>query len=99
VGASIRAWAWWHDLLGVAGLGCRDEGRCREPLRDQEEPEASEPGWHLLWMAVEDACHRWKVVVPDGEHASVVVTPLPLDDAEVPLERFALVPPGLLNGV
>jgi hypothetical protein len=53
----------------------------RNLLGDQEKPKAVEPGRHLLQMAVEDACDRSQVVAADGEHAAVVVAPLPLDDA------------------
>jgi hypothetical protein len=40
-----------------------------------------------------------EAVPADGEHAAVVVAPLPLDEAQEPIEHLALVPLGLLDGM
>jgi hypothetical protein len=82
-------------------LDCHRRGRelLLRNLGDWEKPKALEPGRHLLQMAVEDACDRSQVVAADGEHAAVVVAPLPLDDAYVPSEHLALAPPDMFDGV
>ena len=78
---AIRASPRCHDVLGGGSLGCGDVADAAECLWGEEEPKAVEPGWHLVRMAVQDARDHWEVVAPDGEHAAVVVAPLPLDGA------------------